>query len=174
MFELYVMRHAKSSWEDLNIDDFERPLNKRGKKSAKKICEFFVKKKYKFDFALISSATRTRSTFEILSKDIPEPKTIEYSKSLYLADQYAIINKIKKISSNHKSILLINHEPTVKNLVRYLTKNHETNNFKLMDYKFPTAAFAKIKFDIKSWDEIEKKGMLKEFIRPKDLQDSKE
>ncbi len=36
MFELYVMRHAKSSWEDLNIDDFERPLNKRGKKSAKK------------------------------------------------------------------------------------------------------------------------------------------
>ena len=83
MFELYVMRHAKSSWEDLNIDDFERPLNKRGKKSAKKICEFFVKKKYKFDFALISSATRTRSTFEILSKDIPEPKTIEYSKSLY-------------------------------------------------------------------------------------------
>ena len=51
---------------------------------------------------------------------------------------------------------------------------HETNNFKLMNYKFPTAAFAKIKFDIKGWEEIEKKGMLKEFIRPKDLQDSKE
>ena len=78
------------------------------------------------------------------------------------------------VSSNYKSILLINHEPTVKNLVRYLTKNHETNNFKLMNYKFPTAAFAKIKFDIKGWDEIEKKGILKKFIRPKDLQDSKE
>ena len=136
------MRHAKSSWEDLNINDFERPLNKRGKKSAKKICEFFVKRKYRFEFALISSATRTRSTFEILSKGIPEPKTTEYSKSLYLADEFTIINKIKKISSNYKSILLINHEPTVKNLVRYLTKNHETNNFKLMNYKFPTAAFA--------------------------------
>ena len=83
MFELYVMRHAKSSWEDLNINDFERPLNKRGKKSAKKICEFFVERKYRFEFALISSAKRTRSTFEILSKGIPEPKTTEYSKSLY-------------------------------------------------------------------------------------------
>ncbi len=62
----------------------------------------------------------------------------------------------------------------MKNLVRNLTKNHNTNNFKLMNYKFPTAAFAKIEFDIKSWNEVEKKGVLKEFIRPKDLQDSKE
>ena len=43
-----------------------------------------------------------------------------------------------------------------------------------MNYKFPTAAFAKIELDIKSWNEVEKKGVLKEFIRPKDLQDSKE
>ena len=62
----------------------------------------------------------------------------------------------------------------MKNLVRNLTKNHNTNNFKLMNYKFPTSAFAKIEFDIKSWNEVEKKGVLKEFIRPKDLQDSKE
>ena len=43
-----------------------------------------------------------------------------------------------------------------------------------MNYKFPTAAFAKIEFDIKSWNEVEKKGVLKEFIRHKDLQDYKE
>jgi len=49
MLKLYVMRHAKSSWDHSNLDDHERPLSKRGKKNAKKICEFFVKKKYKFD-----------------------------------------------------------------------------------------------------------------------------
>ena len=43
-----------------------------------------------------------------------------------------------------------------------------------MNHKFPTSAFAKIEFDIKAWNEVEKKGVLKEFIRPKDLQDSKE
>ena len=62
----------------------------------------------------------------------------------------------------------------MKNLVRNLTKNHNTNNFKLMNYKFPTASFAEIEFDIKSWNEVEKKGVLREFLRPKDLQVSKE
>ena len=55
MFKLYVMRHAKSSWHDLTIDDYDRSLSKRGKKNAKKICEFFVKRKYKFDYVLVSS-----------------------------------------------------------------------------------------------------------------------
>ena len=174
MYQLYVMRHAKSSWDDLSINDFDRPLSKRGKKNAKMICEFFVKKKFKFDYALISSSKRTKKTFQILYKKINKPKKVNFSKDLYLVDENAITKKIKEISSEYKSILIINHEPSVKNLVRNLTKNHNTNNFKLMNYKFPTAAFAKIDFDIKSWNEIEKKGVLKEFIRPKDLQDSKE
>jgi len=107
-------------------------------------------------------------------KKINKPKKVNFSKDLYLVDENAIVKKIKEISSEYKSILIINHEPSVKNLVRNLTKNHNTNNFKLMNYKFPTAAFAKIEFDIKSWNEVEKKGVLKKFIRPKDLQDSKE
>ena len=57
------MRHAKSSWDDLSINDFDRPLTKRGKKNAKMICEFFVKKKFEFDYALISSSKRTKKTF---------------------------------------------------------------------------------------------------------------
>ena len=71
------MRHAKSSWDDLNINDFDRPLSKRGKKNAKMICEFFVKKKFKFDYALISSSKRTKKTFQILSKKINKPKKFE-------------------------------------------------------------------------------------------------
>jgi len=44
------MRHSKSSWSDPNLDDFDRPLSKRGKNNAKLICEFFIKKNYKFDY----------------------------------------------------------------------------------------------------------------------------
>ena len=174
MHQLYVMRHAKSSWDDSRINDLDRPLSKRGKKNAKMICEFFIKRKIKFDYALISSSKRTRKTFQILSKKITKPKKVNFSKDLYLVDENVITKKIKEISSEYKSILVINHEPLVKNLVRNLTKNHNTNNFKLMNYKFPTSAFAKIEFDIKAWNEVEKKGVLEEFIRPKDLQDSKE
>ena len=52
MFELYVLRHSKSSWSNLNLEDFDRPLNKRGKKNAKLVCEFFVTKKINFDYVL--------------------------------------------------------------------------------------------------------------------------
>ena len=58
MLKLYVMRHAKSSWDYPNLDDHERPLSKRGKKNAKMICEFFVKKKYKFDYILLKILMR--------------------------------------------------------------------------------------------------------------------
>ena len=68
MLKLYVMRHAKSSWDNPNLDDHERPLSKRGEKNAKKICEFFVKKNYKFDYILLSSSKRTKKTLKILLK----------------------------------------------------------------------------------------------------------
>ena len=174
MFKLYVMRHAKSSWHDLTIDDYDRSLSKRGKKNAKKICEFFVKRKYKFDYVLVSSSKRTAKTLKILLKKIEKPKKIISSKKLYLANEDIIINMIKKIPKKFKSVLLINHEPAVRNLVRSITKNQNNNHFKILNYKFSTAAFAKIYFNFNNWSQLDRNGLLKEFIRPKDLQDSKE
>ena len=69
------MRHAKSSWDHPNLEDHERPLSKRGKKNAKKICEFFVKKKYKFDYILLSSSKRNG-----LIKEFMRPKALQDSK----------------------------------------------------------------------------------------------
>tara|TARA_B100001142_G_scaffold233554_1_gene231878 strand:- start:195 stop:719 length:525 start_codon:yes stop_codon:yes gene_type:complete len=174
MLKLYVMRHAKSSWDHPNLDDHERPLSKRGEKNAKKICEFFVKKNYKFDYILLSSSKRTKKTLKILLKKIDKPKKIISSKKLYLSSEDKIIDIIKKIPKKYKSVLLINHEPTVRNLIRSLTKNHNNNHFKLLNYKFPTSAFAKIYFDFNEWNKLDGNGLIKEFMRPKDLQDSKE
>ena len=170
MLELYVMRHAKSSWDDLNLSDHERPLNSRGKKAAKKICEFFVKKKISFDLIVLSTSTRTKKTLKILQKKIDKPKKIIISKNLYLANENNIVLKIKEINENYKKVLLINHEPAITNLVNYLVKNKKNNLFKLINYKFPTAAFAKIVFDLNKWSLINyNTGILKNFIRPKDI-----
>src|SRR5210317_668097 len=151
MLELYVMRHAKSSWDNLQLPDHDRPLSDRGKINAKKICEFFVKKQIKFDLVLVSSSIRTKKTLKILQKKLEKPKKIINSKSLYLANENKIALKIKKITKDYKKVLLINHEPAVTNLVNYLVKNKENSLFKLMNYKFPTAAFAKIVFDLDNW-----------------------
>ena len=107
-------------------------------------------------------------------KKIEKPKKIISSKKLYLASEQIIINTIKKIPKKFKSVLLINHEPAVRNLVRSITKNQNNNHFKLLNYKFSTAAFAKIHFNFNNWSQLDRNGLLKEFIRPKDLQDSKE
>jgi len=170
MLELYVMRHAKSSWDNLKLTDYNRPLSNRGKKNAKKICEFFVKKQIKFDLVLVSSSKRTKKTLKILQKKLEKPKKIITSKSLYLANENKISLEIKKIKEDFKKVLLINHEPAVTNLVSYLVKNKENNLFKLMKYKFPTAAFAKIVFNLDKWSQInDGTGLLKNFIRPKDI-----
>ena len=169
MRELYVMRHAKSSWEDPNLSDFERPLNKRGIKSAKIISEFFVKKKYSFDYVLLSSSKRTKKTLNLILKKINKPKKIKSSSKLYLVNENEIIANIKNIHKKFKKVLIINHEPALKNLVIKLTKNKDNSNFKLLNYKFPTCAFAKIVFDTNDWINIEEKGIISEFVRPKDL-----
>ena len=95
MFELYVMRHSKSSWSNLNLKDFDRPLNKRGKKNAKLVCELFVTKKVNFDYVLVSSSKRTKKTLQILLKKLKKPKKIFSSKKLYLTDEKKIIELIK-------------------------------------------------------------------------------
>lgn len=170
MLELYVMRHAKSSWDNLQLPDHDRPLSDRGKRNAKKICEFFVKKQIKFDLVLVSSSIRTKKTLKILQKKLEKPKKIITSKSLYLANENKIALKIKKIKKDYKKVLLINHEPAVTNLVNYLVKNKENSLFKLLNYKFSTAAFAKIVFDLDNWSKInDRTGLLKNFIRPKDI-----
>ena len=87
-----------------------------------------------------------------------------------MANENKIALKIKKIKKDYKKVLLINHEPAVTNLVNYLVKNKENSLFKLMNYKFSTAAFAKIVFDLDNWSKInDRTGLLKNFIRPKDI-----
>ena len=63
------MRHSKSSWNEHNINDFERPLSKRGMKDIKLIIAFLKKKKITFDLACVSSSKRTKQTFKILKND---------------------------------------------------------------------------------------------------------
>ena len=100
MLNLYVMRHSKSSWNEHNINDFERPLSNRGRKDIKLIITFLKKKKITFDLAYISSSKRTKQTFKILKKDISFKKII-YSKKFYLCSKNIILNILKNTTVKH-------------------------------------------------------------------------
>jgi phosphohistidine phosphatase len=166
MLNLYVMRHSKSSWNDHNISDFERPLSSKGRKDIKFIIKYLKKKKIKFDFAYVSSSKRTTQTFKLLKKKVKIKKKI-LSKNLYLTDENKIFNIIKNTKKNYKNILLVNHEPACKNLVNKLIKK---NYFLFKGKKFSTSAITKITFSIKKWKKIkERSGKLVFFKRPIDL-----
>ena len=102
MLNLYVMRHSKSSWNDHNINDFERPLSNKGRKDIKLIITFLKKKKITFDLAYISSSKRTRQTFKILKNDISCKKII-YAKKFDLCSESFILNAIRKTKKKYIS-----------------------------------------------------------------------
>jgi phosphohistidine phosphatase len=166
MLNLYVMRHSKSSWNERNINDFERPLSNRGEKDIKLIIAFLKKKKTSFDLAYISSSKRTKQTLKILKNNIYCKKII-YSKKFYLCNENFIFYKIKNTKKKYKNILIINHEPCCKNLVLKLTKK---NKLSFVNKKFRTSAIAKLVFNIKNWVNLKNaSGNLTFFKTPKDF-----
>ena len=166
MLNLYVMRHSKSSWNEHNINDFERPLSNRGKKDIKLIIAFLKKKKITFDLAYISSSKRTKQTFKILKNNISCKKII-YSKKFYLCSESFILNTIKNVKRKYKNILIVNHEPCCKNLVLKLIRK---NKLSFIKKKFSTSAIAKLVFSIENWENLKNySGNLTLFKTPKDF-----
>ena len=166
MLSLYVMRHSKSSWKYGNLNDFQRPLSKKGKSDIQLIIKFLKKKHIKFDIAYVSSSKRTKQTFNILNKKL-EIKNKIFFKKLYLTNYNNILSVIKKTKKKIKNLLIINHEPSCKLLV---TKLIQKKYLLFKNKKFTTSAIVKINFNEKKWKLIKNySGKLIFFKTPKKL-----
>jgi len=150
MLNLYVMRHSKSSWKNKNLEDYKRPLSKKGKSEIKLVTKFLKNKKTRLDLAYVSSAKRTVQTYKKLIKKVKINKII-FSKKLYLTNTSVILKFIKKTKSKYKNIILINHEPSCKRLVLNLIKK---KYIKFKNEAFDTSSIAKINFDVNKWNKI--------------------
>jgi phosphohistidine phosphatase len=150
MLSLYVMRHSKSSWKNKHLEDYKRPLSKKGKSEIKLITKFLKNKKTRLDLAYVSSAKRTVQTYKKLIKKI-KIKDIIFSKKLYLTDTSIILKFIKETKSGYKNLILINHEPSCKKLVLQLIKK---KYIKFKEKIFDTSSIAKIDFEVDKWNKI--------------------
>ena len=150
---LYLLRHAKSSWESYE-DDHDRVLSERGRNDAYTLGEYLHKNKINFENTLVSSSQRTRETISIINEASPHSiDQVNYLDSLY----HASSNKIKEIIQNHtnKSLLIVGHNPGISELISDLLKSN------LIDY--PTCVFAQ--FNLISQDVTNVKAKM--IIRPK-------
>jgi phosphohistidine phosphatase len=115
--KLLLLRHAKSSWEDPNLSDYERPLNNRGKQNASTMGNFLKKENLVSDLIISSTAKRANKTANIIAKKSGYDKKILESKVLYGASVDDYTNVIREINNEHKVILLVGHNPTIEEVV---------------------------------------------------------
>jgi phosphohistidine phosphatase len=158
---LILMRHAKSSWGDPLQDDFDRPLNDRGRTGAKLIGDWLTSAELVPHDVLCSSAVRAKETLECLGLKAP----VTFLPDLYLASPATMLKAIRGSSS--RRLMVIAHNPGLAMLAGDLASK-AADHPRFHDY--PTAATAVMEFQIESWSAISpRSGTVTHFVIPADL-----
>lgn len=164
MKTLLLMRHSKSSWDDAEMADFDRPLNKRGKRDAPWMGTFLHKQGAMPDLIVSSSAARARATASEVAQAMGFGGTVHFEESLYHATPGELIDQLNGLPDRYTRVMLVGHNPGMEQLLAGLAGRAEM---------FPTAAVAWIDLPIKAWADLQinTPGDLKHMWRPKELQD---
>ena len=162
MKTLYILRHAKSSWDNTDLSDFERPLNERGFKAAPLMGGVMRTNKFAPDLILSSPAERAKETTMLVKEAAGIESEIKYDERIYEASPVRLLEVVGEQNERIESILLVGHNPGLEGLIKLLTGKPEP---------MPTAALAVVDLDAGKWSEINSvSGSLRVLIRPKDFQ----
>jgi phosphohistidine phosphatase len=158
MKTIYILRHAKSSRDNPNLADFERPLNKRGLKAAPFIGGIIYKNKFQPDSMLSSPAKRAKQTAVLVKSAGKIEVEIRFDERIYEASPQQLLQVIYELEAGSESAMLIGHNPGLEGLIKFLTGEYRA---------MPTAALAVIDLKVKNWEAtIAECGSLRTFIRP--------
>lgn len=161
MLTLYLLRHAKSSWDDASTPDFERPLSSRGRTACMIIGDFIQERGIDFDLVLVSTAVRTRETIELIKERAKLGGEVRYEERIYEATVSQLIDIIAGIDNDRESVLLVGHNPGIEALLALLTGARE---------RVTTANFAKIELKATEWSaNLVGEGTLEWIVRPKEI-----
>jgi phosphohistidine phosphatase len=148
MKTVLLIRHAKSSWGDLSLPDFERPLNDRGKADAPKMAKRIHKKKISIDTFVSSPAKRAKKTAEVFAEQYGVKKSdIVFVQELYHANDETYYEAIAGAPAESDSIAIFSHNPGITEFANRLTENRIDN--------MPTCSVYAVKADITAWSEFQ-------------------
>ena len=168
MKSLTLLRHAKSSWGNPALGDFERPLDGRGQRAARTIGRAMRAHGLRFDRALASPAARIRETLENVVKSYGTIDT-SFDQRIYLASPETLMKLVRDTPDTVQSLLIVGHSPGLPMLAQRLTRGDGGLRAQLGE-KYPTAALAEIALPIEHWRDVaDGIGTLERFIRPRDL-----
>ena len=145
MKTLYLIRHAKSSWKDLTLADFDRPLNKRGKRDAPFMGELLHDNEIFPDIIYSSPARRAKDTAQIIAQKVAYKKEIVFDERIYEFNLLTLVRFIKEIDNNIQSAFVFGHNPTL---------NIFLEEYCDFDENLPTCGIAKLSFETDNWKKI--------------------
>jgi phosphohistidine phosphatase len=139
---LYLLRHAKSSWDEPRLADHERPLAPRGRKAARRMGVHFRHAKIHPDLVLCSSATRAVQTYEAIGKGFDKPLAVSVEDDLYGASDTDLVVRLNDVAATAASVLVIGHNPGLQDLALVLAGDGDPASLARLGDKFPTCALA--------------------------------
>lgn len=165
MKTLYLIRHAKSSWSDPALTDFDRPLNKRGKKAAPKMARRLAGRKIVPDRIVSSPACRAKETARCIAEGVGfVPVEIEFDEGLYLGTVTYHLQVIEQAFAGCDILFLVGHNETITELGEFLTGSYLGN--------VPTAGIVAVGYGEHGFSKEEGEGKLLFFDYPKNKSES--
>ena len=144
---LHLLRHAKSSWKNPDLEDRDRPLNKRGRNNAPMMAARFSTRYPMPDQIFTSPAFRAFSTAELFASGLhASTSIISIVESLYAATADQLISNIREIDNQYQRVMLVAHNPEITSLVDILTGMYFEN--------IPTCGLVSLELDSDSWADI--------------------
>lgn len=166
MPSLILFRHAKAAQALPHQEDFKRPLTERGRRDAAEMGKLLAG--LDIDLALVSTAQRTRETWEIAMQEIPEPIRVSLESGLYMCRSRDLLKRVREIAENTHNVVVIGHNPTLHEAALQLAAGDSSLAAQELRTKFPTAAIAIFKLRTMSWGEIGPGFVqLERFLTPK-------
>lgn len=161
MKTLILMRHAKSSWADTDLADFDRPLNQRGLAAAPFMGKIIRHRGINPEAIISSPAKRAKDTATLVKEAAEFEAELKFEEKIYEASPLALMYVTAGIDESVETAMLVGHNPGMEGFVKALTQRVES---------MPTAAVAKITLNIENWYDVSANcGDLEEILRPKEL-----
>jgi phosphohistidine phosphatase len=161
MKTLLLLRHAKSSWKNPELKDFDRPLNKRGLKAAPLVGALMRERKLSPDLIISSPAVRARMTAALVAESGGLQTELRYDERIYEAEVPALVKVVSQIDEAAATVAIVGHNPGLQELLKFLTDE---------EHEFPTGALALVSLKLDKWSNVgQHSGRLKWIVTPKSL-----
>jgi phosphohistidine phosphatase len=149
---LYLLRHAKSDWDDPELPDQERPLAPRGVRASKDLVKRLKKAGVAPSLVLCSPALRARQTLDLIAPALGRKVEIRYEDGLYGASAVDIVKRLGAVPASVPAVMVIGHNPTIQELTVELAGPGEDTTH--VRQKFPTAAVAILEIGERGWKNL--------------------